>query len=120
MKHSIKSMRPFFGAKDFNESRQFYCDLNFEEVIISHDMSVFKNENFAFYLQKAYVKDWVDNSMIFLEVDDVEYYLEEIKKLDLVSKYKRVRLSEIAHNPWGKEFFLHDPSGILWHIGSFN
>lgn len=113
-------MRPFVGAKDFKESRQFYRDLSFEEVTISNDMFVFKNENFAFYLQSYYVKDWVDNSMIFLEVEDVEYYLEEIKKLDLVSKYDRVKLSEIVHNPWGKEFFLHDPSGILWHIGSFN
>ncbi len=21
---------------------------------------------------------------------------------------------------WGKECFLHDPSGILWHIGEFS
>ena len=29
-------------------------------------------------------------------------------------------LSEIVKNDWGNEFFLHDPSGILWHIGKFH
>jgi hypothetical protein len=29
-------------------------------------------------------------------------------------------LSKIVNNDWGSEFFLHDPSGILWHIGCFN
>ena len=43
----FKSVRSFIGAKDFQESRQFYLD-------------------------------------------------------------------------WGNEFFLHDPSGILWHIGKFH
>lgn len=120
MDHKVKSVRPFIGAKNFSQSCEFYRNLNFEEISISHNMTFFKAGAFGFYLQDAYVKDWVDNSMIFLEVEDVEYYLEEIKKLDLFSKYDRVKLSEIVHNPWGKEFFLHDPSGILWHIGSFN
>lgn len=120
MEHNIKSIRPFIGAKDFNLSRQFYRDLSFEEITISTNMSFFKGGDFGFYLQDAYVKDWVDNSMIFLEVENVEYYLEEINKLDLVNKYAGARLSDIVHNTWGKEFFLHDPSGILWHIGSFN
>ena len=83
-------------------------------------MSYFKiDENLGFYLQKAYVKDWVDNSMLFLEVEDLEEYLSILKAKELTKKYSNVRLSEIMVNDWGNEFFLHDPSGILWHFGNF-
>lgn len=117
----FKSVRSFIGAQDFQESRKFYLDWGFEEVSLGEMMSYFRIDgNLGFYLQKAYVKDWIDNSMLFLEVDDLEKYLEELKEKKLTTKYNGVRLSEIVKNDWGNEFFLHDPSGILWHIGKFH
>lgn len=114
-----KSIRPFIGSKNFTISRNFYLDLGFKEIVTSINMSYFCIDNFGFYLQDAYVKDWVDNSMIFFEVDNLENTLNEILHLSLPEKYDNVRLSEIVYNDWGNEFFLHDPSGILWHIGNF-
>lgn len=119
-KHQFKSIRSFIGAKDFETSSNFYKDLGFSETILLENMSIFKvDEKLSFYLQKAYVKDWIDNSMIFLEVENVEAYLEKLKAKKLTEKYPKVRVSEIVTNDWGKEFFVHDPSGILWHIGCF-
>ena len=120
MEHKAISIRPFIGAKDYELSRSFYRDLGFQETILSHNMSVFKTEALAFYLQDAYVKDWVDNTMIFLEVDDVNRYWHELLTLDLTAKYKSVKLTPVKIYDWGKECFLHDPSGILWHIGEFD
>ncbi|MBK0377849.1 VOC family protein [Mucilaginibacter segetis] len=119
MKHKATSIRPFIGAKDFNTSRSFYKDLGFTESILSHNMSYFKTEDLGFYLQDAYVKDWIDNSMIFLEVDDVERYWDELVALNLPAKYKGAKLTPVCHYDWGRECFLHDPSGILWHFGEF-
>ncbi|WP_439131850.1 glyoxalase [Polaribacter sp.] len=117
---NFKSIRAFIGAKDFNESRAFYKALDFIELQLSTNMSYFKvDENLGFYLQKAYVKDWVDNSMLFLEVENIEDYLNLLKSKKLAENFPSVRLSKIVKNDWGKEFFLHDPSGILWHIGCF-
>ncbi len=83
-------------------------------------MSYFKIfESLGFYLQDYYVEDWVNNSMIFLEVDSVEYYWNELQGLKLRYRYKDVKLSEIKEEDWGKECFLHDPSGTLWHFGQF-
>lgn len=66
MNYKSKSSRAFIGAKNYQESREFYKDLGFEEMIIDQSISLFKvNEKLAFYLQNAYVKDWIDNSMIF-------------------------------------------------------
>jgi hypothetical protein len=119
MEHKAKSIRPFIGAKNFELSRSFYRDLGFEETVLLDNMSVFKTDELAFYLQNAYVKDWIDNSMIFLEVDDVSRHRNELLSLDLTTKYEGVRLTAIREYDWGRECFLHDPSGILWHFGEF-
>jgi hypothetical protein len=119
MKLFGKSIRPFIGAKKYLVSRNFYREMGFEELIISEKMSYFSMGKFGFYLQDAYVKDWVDNTMVFLELEDLKSSLKSIQRLNLTKKYENVRLSEIVHNEWGNEFFLHDPSGILWHFGNF-
>ena len=120
MKHTASSIRPFIGAKNFEVSRAFYRDLGFEEKVLGDDMSVFKIGSLAFYLQNAYVQDWVDNTMIFLEVDNVKRYYNELVALNLPQKYEGARVTPIKQYDWGRECFLHDPSGILWHFGEFN
>lgn len=120
MHHQATSIRPFIGAQNFELSRRFYRDLGFQESILGHNMSYFHTEGIGFYLQDAYVKDWVDNTMVFLEVDDVERYWKELLALDLTRTYENVKLTPIRTYDWGRECFLHDPSGILWHFGEFS
>ncbi len=120
MEHKAKSIRPFIGAKNFELSRNFYRDLGFEESVLAPNMSYFKTKGLGFYLQDAYVKDWIDNSMIFLEVEDVDRFWNELRALDLANKYEGVRLVPVRKLHWGKECFLHDPAGVLWHFGEFS
>ncbi|MFV8326825.1 glyoxalase [Flavobacterium sp. ZS1P14] len=120
MEHKAKSIRPFIGAKNYELSRDFYRDLGFQESILSSDMSYFNTDGLGFYLQNAYVKDWIENTMIFMEVDNVRRFWNQLLELELTSKYDKVRLTPIRELEWGKECFLHDPSGILWHFGEFN
>jgi hypothetical protein len=120
MEHKAKSIRPFIGAKDYELSRNFYLDLGFQEIVLSPEMSYFNTNGFGFYLQNAYVKDWVDNTMIFMEVENVKRFWNELVALQLASKYENVKLVPIRELDWGKECFLIDPSGNLWHFGEFN
>ncbi len=120
MNHPSKSIRAFIGAKDFAVSRSFYTELGFQESVISKDMSYFNvYDTLGFYLQNSYVEDWVNNSMLFLEVDNVVQHFDALLKLGLHKKYKGVRLVPVRHDDWGSECFLHDPSGVLWHFGEF-
>ena len=115
-----KAIRPFIGAKNYQESREFYRALGFEEVVIGDKMCLFRvNENLGFYLQDYYVEDWIDNSMVFLEVDDIERCAEELSNKGLQEKHKGVRFTEIKQFDWGRELFMHDPSGVLWHFCEF-
>ncbi|MBX3256178.1 MAG: glyoxalase [Chitinophagaceae bacterium] len=119
MQHKGISIRPFIGAQDFEVSRSFYRDLGFEEKIITPDMSYFRSQGLGFYLQDAYVKEWVDNTMLFMEVEDVHRFWNELQTLNLPAKYNTVRLTPVRQLDWGSECFVHDPSGILWHFGEF-
>jgi uncharacterized glyoxalase superfamily protein PhnB len=120
MQQQIQSIRPFIGSGNFTLSRSFYRDMGFEEVILSPNMSLFRIGDFGFYLQDAYVKDWVDNTMLFLEVADLDSHYADILARNLQAKYDTMKLSVIQHLDWGREYFLHDPAGILWHIGQFS
>jgi len=119
MKHHAKSIRPFIGAENFEISKNFYRDLGFQENAISHNMSYFHSDGMGFYLQDAYVKDWIDNTMVFMEVENVDRFWEQLITLGLPEKYEKVRLIPVQTLDWGKECFVHDPAGVLWHFGEF-
>lgn len=120
MTYQVQSIRAFIGAQNYEESRTFYRDLGFTESVIDPKMSYFRvHERLGFYLQDYYVKDWVDNSMIFLEVDDVQICYKELEARGLHHKYSTVRLSEIKEFEHGWEVFMHDPAGVLWHFCQF-
>lgn len=57
--------------------------MGFQEVELSPAMSLFKTGNYGFYLQNAFNRDWIDNTMVFLEVEDVQRFWDELLKLDL-------------------------------------
>jgi len=105
MNYKSLSIRTFIGTSDYKLSIQFYKDLGYSVHSIFDNMSrVVITEDHSFYLQDYYVKQWCDNSMIFLEVDDVEACYVDIENRRLPDRYKN---------------FLHDPTGNLWHFGMF-
>jgi hypothetical protein len=119
MKLEISSLRPFIGAKDHHISRAFYNDLGFEELVINPDLSLFTLDQFSFYLQNYYQKDWIENTMLFLEVKDVWVTFQQLEASALDQKYDGVKLVPIKHETWGQECFMLDPAGVLIHFGSF-
>lgn len=117
---SATSIRTFIGAKDYKESRQFYSDMGYEEHVIDDKMSYFKvNQDLGFYLQDYFVKTWCHNSMVLLEIQDADECLRSLQELALDKKYKEVRFTDIKSSEHGREIFMHDPSGVLWHFYEF-
>src|SRR6476646_10449810 len=97
----IKSIRTFLGAKDYETSRSFYRDLGFEEIVISEKMVLFTIKGLSFYLQDYYVKDWIENSMVLLEVGNVEAYYGFLQQLELEIKYPTIKLIPLQQKEWG-------------------
>ncbi|MEM6397039.1 MAG: glyoxalase [Bacteroidota bacterium] len=117
---SAKLLRTFIGSKDFEQSRAFYQTLGFEEMVLGPKLSLFQvNDHFSFHLQDYYVKDWLENSMLFLVVEDLEFRLSQVEALQLPEKFPGTKVSRIKDEDWGRVFYIHDPSGVLWHVVAF-
>lgn len=63
--------RPFVPARDFELSRRFYVQIGFQ-LLHDGDVAIFGIGSSSFVLQNYYNKDWAENFMMQLMVDDVD------------------------------------------------
>ena len=108
--------RPFMPAKDFDLSKRFYEALGFEKVLDS-EVAIFNAGSGGFILQRFYKKDWAENFMMQLMVDDLDAWWEHINALDLPGQFGVPPPKAPAMQPWGLRIaYLVDPCGVLWHV----
>lgn len=113
----VLALKPFIPAKDYELSTRFYKDLGFTIAWESHDVKELNIDRYSFLLQNFYQKEWADNFMVHLRVQDLDAWWEHIEQSRLVDRYPAVRAKEPFDYPWGlREIHLTDPSGVLWHI----
>ena len=108
--------RPFIPAKDFHVSKQFYEALGFQKVLDA-DVAIFNAGSGGFILQPYYQKEWAENLMMQLMVDDLDAWWAHIVKLDLAGQFGVSPPQPPALQPWGLRIaYVVDPSGVLWHF----
>ena len=111
-----EEVRPFVPAKDFDKSRAFYRALGFAEDH-DKDVSIFQAGKSTFILQRAYQKDWAENFMMHMMVDDLDAWWAHVAALDLAGQFGVDPPKPPEMQSWGlRVAFLYDPSGVLWHI----
>ena len=115
---NVTDVRPFIGAKDFDASRDFYVALGWKVVYDSPDLRVLELADHRFYLQKYYNKEWCDNSMLHICVDDVDAWYSFARQLFASgSPGGSARLSgEPKDEGYARVFHIWDPSGVLLHF----
>ncbi len=108
--------RPFMPARDFDLSKRFYEALGFAKVLDS-EVAIFNAGSGGFILQRYYQKDWAENFMMQLIVDDLDAWWAHIQRLDLPKRFGVPPPKAPAVQPWGlREAYIVDPSGVLWHV----
>lgn len=109
--------RPFLPARDFDRSKQFYEALGFTKLLDTDEVAIFQIGSSSFLLQNYYQKEWAENFMMQLMVDDLGLWWSRIKDLDLPGKFGTPPPKEPALQPWGLRIaYVVDPSGVLWHV----
>ena len=97
-------------------SKRFYQALGFE-MLLDADVAIFQMGHCGFLLQRYYQKDWAENSMLQLMVDDLDAWWAHIQSLDLPENFGVTPPKPPAMQPWGLRIaFVFDPSGVLWHV----
>lgn len=108
--------QPFLPAKDFNLSKRFYEELGFTKVL-DGDVAIFKIGASGFIIQKRFQKEWAENFMMQLMVDDLDSWWSWISSLDLPAKFGVPAPKPPMLQPWGLRIaYVTDPSGVLWHV----
>lgn len=108
--------RPFLPARDFKLSKRFYEALGFTKVLDS-EVAIFNAGSGGFILQNYYQKEWAENFMMQLMVDDLDAWWEHISSLDLANQFGVTAPKPPAMQPWGLRIsYVYDPSGVLWHV----
>ena len=109
-------IRPFVPTRELDLSKRFYETLGFEKVLDS-DVVIFRAGSGGFILQRYYQKDWAENFMMQLMVDDLDAWWEHIHALDLPGKFGVSPPKPPAMQPWGLRIaYVVDPCGVLWHV----
>ena len=112
-----ESARPFLPALDFARSKAFYEALGFATELDSDDVAIYRIGATSFLLQRHYQKEWAENFMMQLLVDDLDAWWLWIESLDLPTRFGVPAPKPPAMQPWGLRIaYVVDPSGVLWHV----
>jgi len=108
--------RSYLPTKDFEVSTRFYETLGFEKVL-DGEVAIFNAGSGGFILQRYYQKEWAENSMMQLMVDDLDAWWAHLSALDLPGVFGVHPPKPPATQPWGvRVAYVFDPSGVLWHV----
>ncbi len=114
---SIRAFRPFLPAKDFETSLGFYKAIGFEAHPLGDTVAELRLGPHAFLLQGYYVKEWAENMIMHMLVEDVDAWWRHIDSLDLTHLFGVSPPGAPKVEPWGLTVaYLFDPSGVLWHF----
>ena len=110
-------VRPFLPSRDIELSTKFYEAVGFHKLLDGGDVVIFGAGSGGFVLQRRYQKDWAENCMMQLMVDDLDRWWSHILSLDLPALFAVHPPKAPAVQPWGLRIaYLTDPCGVLWHV----
>jgi hypothetical protein len=110
------SLQPFVpSGSNFESSKQFFLELGFNIRWDAGDYAGFEKDSCRFILQKFDNKEFAENFMITVNVDNADEFREEVIKKNLPEKFG-IRIGEVNNMPYGREVNIIDMAGVCWHF----
>jgi hypothetical protein len=110
------SLAPFVpSGENFEGSKQLFIELGFKILWDAGDYASFEKDGCKFILQKFDNKEFAENLMITVGVDDVNAFWQEVNQKQLPQKFG-IRITPPKQMPYGKESNLIDLAGVCWHF----
>ena len=110
---SIHDIKVYVPAKDFARSRRFYAALGFKESEGWGGTADFELNGQGFRLQDYYVKDWANNFMVKIGVDDVEGWHRHVQAMAQSGEFAGMRVQPPEKVDDWLVLHVWDPSGVL-------
>ena len=110
------SLEPFIpSGKYFEKTKNLFVALGFEISWDAGDYVGFIKDECKFILQKYDNREFAENLMINLKVDNVNEFRNQMLEKQLSEKFG-IRIVEITKQPYGKEVNVIDIAGVCWHF----
>ncbi len=110
------SLEPFVpSGSNFEGSKQLFQELGFTIAWDAGDYIGFENDGCKFILQKYDNREFAENFMISVKVNDVSEFYKFVVKKNLAEKFG-IKIAPPAQQPYGKEVNIIDIAGVCWHF----
>jgi catechol 2,3-dioxygenase-like lactoylglutathione lyase family enzyme len=110
------SLSPFVpSGSEFEKSKQFFSELGFRLNWQSPGYAGFEGEGYQFILQHFDKRDFAENFMVSVGIENAEQFRNEVLEKQLPEKFG-IRIGEVTQQPYGKEVNLIDLAGVCWHF----
>ncbi|NBC86278.1 MAG: hypothetical protein GVY25_08810 [Bacteroidetes bacterium] len=113
----VSDTKPFVPALDFDLSMQFYTSLGWKRNWEVDGLAELELADSRILLQDFYVREWAENWMLYVVVDDARAWFEHVDSLIGKGSFGDARVQEQQEEAYGARVtYVHDPSGVLIHF----
>jgi catechol 2,3-dioxygenase-like lactoylglutathione lyase family enzyme len=110
---NIRDFKVYMPAKDFEQSKRFYSRLGFKMSEGWGGTADFELNDNRFRLQDYYVKDWANNFMVVMGVDDAEAWHRHVREIADSGEFDNVHVKPPETVDGSLVLHVVDPSGVL-------
>lgn len=117
MSLAATDVKPFVGSKDFALSRDFYVAMGWSLNFDAGDLAELQLGDHRFYLQKYYQRQWCDNTMLHITVNDANAWYARAESVITSRNFRAAKVRSPSMQSYGALVtFVWDPSGVLLHF----
>jgi hypothetical protein len=110
------SLEPFVpSGGNFTASKQLFQELGFSITWDGGDYIGFEKDGCKFILQHFDNKEFAENFMISVRIENAETFWKKVHEKQLPEKFG-IRISPPTQQPYGKEVNIIDLAGVCWHF----
>ena len=116
----VSDIRTFLPSEDYALSKGFYAALGGKLEYTDANLSLVAFGAHRFYLQNAYVKEWADNCMLHVSVEDAQSCYTQVAALVESGRFPGIRVRPPIQEPYGALVtYVWDPVGVLIHLAQW-
>ena len=110
------SLEPFIpSGSNFEGAKQLFQELGFSIAWDAGDYIGFERDGCTFILQKYNNKEFAENLMINVKIENAAEFWKSLTEKNLEGKFG-IRIGKPTQQPYGKEVNVIDMAGVCWHF----
>ena len=115
---NVSGIRTFVGTRNFEDSRNFYVALGWQLNWDRDGLAELELGGSALFLQRYHNKQWCENSMLHVTVEDAQAWYEHAKAVIEEGSFSGPpRVNPPKREDYGALVtYIWDPAGVLLHM----